>query len=221
MDVINCTIKWNEKLLSLIWPGHSKVKNIFCTKFSNILVIFIGFADKRLCIGGKFSPTNYLSFTVKNLCIVFLREARLSPYAVSTHTNSNAQMKRPKSAILPQRGRSKRSTDPPNWESIPRTVIGWADRTDWAVPEQRPKQRTRPVSAPATRNRWVGQIVQFCNLRRCKAPKCVTLFLLLHLCTFFHLLLVHLFMHLFIPSFFNISISPSANLSIDPFIGGE
>ena len=192
--------------------------------FQYSLCLYWLFADKRLCIGGKFSPTNYLSFTVKNLCIVFLREARLSPYAVSTHTNSSAQMKRPKSAILPQRGRSKRSTDPPNWESIPRTVIGWADKTDWAVPEQRPKQRTRPVSAPATRNRWVGQIVQFCNLRRCKAPKCVTLFLLLYLYTFFHLLLVHLFMHLFICSFLSFLIypfSPSANLSIDPFIGGE
>ena len=113
------------------------------------------------------SATNYLSITVK-MCNVFLREARLSPYAVSTHTNSNAQMKRPKSAILPQRGRAKRSTDPPNWESMPRTVIGWADKTDWAVAEQRPKQRTRPVSAPTTRNRWVGQIVQFCKLRRIK-----------------------------------------------------
>ncbi|XP_020620493.1 uncharacterized protein LOC110058236 [Orbicella faveolata] len=81
------------------------------------------------------------------------REAWLSPYAVSTHTNSNAQMKRPKSAILSQKGRSKRNTDPPNWESMPRTVIGWADKTDWAVAEQLPKQRTRPVSAPAARNR--------------------------------------------------------------------
>lgn len=115
------------------------------------------------------------------MCVVFLREARLSPYAVSTHTNSNAQMKRPKSAILPQKGRSKRSTDPPNWESMPRTVIGWADKTDWAVVEQRPKQRTRPVSAPATRNRWVGEIVQFCNLWRFKALRCVTFFFF---CTF-------------------------------------
>ena len=89
----------------------------------------------------------------------------MSPYAVSTHTNSNGQLKRPKSAVLSQKGRSKRSTDPPNWESMPRTVIGWADKTDWATAEQRPKQRTRPVSAPATRNRWVIKIVQFCNLR--------------------------------------------------------
>ena len=96
-------------------------------------------------------------------CVLyFLREARLSPYAVSTHTDSNAHMRRPKSAILSQKGRAKRSTDPPNWESMPRTVIGWADKTDWA--EQRPKKRTRPVSAPATRNRWVGQIMQFVSL---------------------------------------------------------
>lgn len=98
------------------------------------------------------------------MCIVFLREARLSPYAISSHTNSNAQMKRPTSAILSQKGRSKRSTDPPNWESMPQTVIGWADKTDWAEAVQRPKQRTRPVSAPVTRNRWAGQIMQFCKL---------------------------------------------------------
>ena len=113
------------------------------TKFSIIL--------KRLCRRVP-STTNCVSITVKK-CIVFLREARLSPYAVSTHTDSNAQMRRPKSAILSQKGRAKRSTDPPNWDSMPRTVIGWADKTDWAMAEQRPKQRMRPVSAPATRNR--------------------------------------------------------------------
>ena len=90
-----------------------------------------------------------------DLCFVFPREARLSPYAVSTHTNGNAQLKRPKSAVLSQKGRSKRSTDPANWESTPQTVIGWADKTDWTVAEHRPKQRTRPVSAPTTRNRSV------------------------------------------------------------------
>ena len=74
-----------------------------------------------------------------------LREARLSPYAVST--GSSTRLKRPKSAVLSQRGQSKSSAGPPQ------TVIGWADKTDWTLTNQSPKQRTRPVSAPATRNR--------------------------------------------------------------------
>ena len=94
-----------------------------------------------------------MTFIVLLILILFPREAKLSPYAVSTHTNSSAQLKRPKSAVLSQKGRSKRSTDPPNWETTPRSVIGWADKTDWAMTEPRPKQRTRPVSAPTTRNR--------------------------------------------------------------------
>ena len=74
-----------------------------------------------------------------------LREARLSPYAVSTA--SSTRLKRPKFAVLSQRGQSKSSAGPPQ------TVIGWADKTDWTLTNQSPKQRTRPVSAPATRNR--------------------------------------------------------------------
>lgn len=124
------------------------------TKFSIIL--------KRLCTEGFSLHVPQIIYQSQLRCVLyFLREARLSPYAVSTHTDSNAKMRRPKSAILSQKGRAKRSTDPPNWESMPQTVIGWADKTDWVMAEQRPKQRMRPVSAPATRNRWVGQIMQF------------------------------------------------------------
>ena len=79
------------------------------------------------------------------ILLFVLREARLSPYAVST--GSSTRPKRPKSAVLSQRGQSKSSAGPPQ------TVIGWADKTDWTLTNQSPKQRTRPVSAPATRNR--------------------------------------------------------------------
>lgn len=160
------------------------------------------------------SATNFLSITVK-MCIVFLREARLSPYAISSHTNSNAQMKRPTSAILSQKGRSKRSTDPPNWESMPQTVIGWADKTDWAEAVQRPKQRTRPVSAPVTRNRWAGQIMQFCKLGTWKlfvsffAPSFIVI------CLFNHELV-----HLFILSFLSWFIHWSICHSFYPLIRG-
>ena len=84
--------------------------------------------------------------TLCNVISIFSeREARMSPYAVST--NSSAQLKRPKSAVVSQRGKSKSGAAPPQ------TVIGWADRTDWTMTDQRPKQRNRPISAPASRNR--------------------------------------------------------------------
>ena len=93
------------------------------------------------------STIKYCCDVVNVIYFLFSRETRLSPYAVSTHTKSNSQLKRPKSAVLSQKGRSKRNTGPPQ------TVIGWADKADWAVTDERPKQRNRPVSAPATRNR--------------------------------------------------------------------
>lgn len=104
--------------------------------------------------------TTYHSHTVQLSVLYYyydvfiLREARLSPYAVSTHSNSNTQLKRPKSAVLSQRGKSKRNTGPPQ------TVIGWADKTDWTETEQHPKRRNRPVSAPATRNRLKSQALK-------------------------------------------------------------
>nr|XP_058965970.1 doublecortin domain-containing protein 1-like [Pocillopora verrucosa] len=81
------------------------------------------------------------------------REAKLSPYAVSAHSHSSTQLKRPKSAILSGKGKSRGSADPITFQSTPQTVIGWADKADWTMTERRPKQRTRPVSAPATRTR--------------------------------------------------------------------
>lgn len=86
--------------------------------------------------------------------ISFPREAKLSPYAVSAHSHSSTQLKRPKSAILSGKGKSRGSADPITFQSTPQTVIGWADKADWTMTEQHPKQRTRPVSAPATRTRW-------------------------------------------------------------------
>ena len=80
---------------------------------------------------------------------IFYREARLSPYAVSTHTYGGTKSNRPKSAVLSQREKPKRSTGPPQ------TVIGWSEKADWTSEQQQPKKRNRPVSAPATRNRLI------------------------------------------------------------------
>ena len=80
---------------------------------------------------------------------IFYREARLSPYAVSTHTYGGTKSNRPKSAVLSQREKPKRSTGPPQ------TVIGWSEKADWASEQQQSKKRNRPVSAPVTRNRLI------------------------------------------------------------------
>lgn len=75
------------------------------------------------------------------------RDVRLSPYAVSTDVNKSTTSNRPKSAVLSERDKFKRSAGPP------RPVIGWAEKSDWKTREQSSKQGRRPLSAPAVRNR--------------------------------------------------------------------
>lgn len=123
----------NSKSRSLVSKGKSSVY------FQRGMSEEISYEDVLLA--------QYLDEIQKSSPVPRERDVRLSPYALSAHVNRSVKPNRPKSAVLSQREKFKRSTDPPQ------TVIGWADKTDWTIIDQGSKQRNRPVSAPATRNR--------------------------------------------------------------------